>query len=216
MQICNYCGRNLKKGYDTCPGCGSTSFKKTNDFGEKVIKTPPEGGYIINTDNFKKSIKHANIVKWIGWIFLIMMILFELPFVFGGLLAGQEDTIFGLTFITGSLVTVVPFIIISIVAIRIGKSMHKKATDNIKRVEKLAHEGILVKNMPYQLVPTGTIINGQTIYCIQVEYENASGQNIPLKSEAKYDNRLSNKNGTVDLLIDPNDYTNYFIDLEIY
>ena len=70
--------------------------------------------------------------------------------------------------------------------------------------------------MPYELVSSGAIINGQPIYCIQVEYENASGQKIPLKSESKYDNKISNKNGTADLLIDPNDYSNYFIDIEIY
>lgn len=51
---------------------------------------------------------------------------------------------------------------------------------------------------------------------MQVEYENASGQIIPLKSEAKYNNVLSDKDGTVDLLIDPNDYSNFFIDIEIY
>jgi RNA polymerase subunit RPABC4/transcription elongation factor Spt4 len=216
MQICNYCGRNLKKEYDTCPGCGSTSFKKTNDFGEKVIKTPPKGGYIINTNNFKKSDKTGKIIILVGWVLLIFSIFTELPFIFGSLLAGQEDILFGLTFSITSLAATIPFIIISIVAIIIGKNMRKKAKENINRVEKLAKEGILVKNMPYELVSSGTIINGQPIYCIQVEYENASNQKIPLRSEAKYDNKIANKNGTADLLIDPNDYSNYFIDIEIY
>ena len=70
--------------------------------------------------------------------------------------------------------------------------------------------------MPYQLVSSGTVINGKPIYCMQVEYENASGEKIPLQSEAKYNNKLSDKDGTADLLIDPDDYSNYYIDVEIY
>lgn len=97
-----------------------------------------------------------------------------------------------------------------------AKSSKNKVEDNIKRLQKLAIEGVLVKNMPYKLVKSGTVINGNPIYCMQVEYENASGQIIPLKSEAKYNNVLSDKDGTVDLLIDPNDYSNFFIDIEIY
>jgi len=66
MLVCNYCGRNLKNDYNTCPGCGSTFFQRISDFGEKVIKKPPEGGYIINVDNYEKSKKFANIFMWIG------------------------------------------------------------------------------------------------------------------------------------------------------
>lgn len=137
-------------------------------------------------------------------------------FLFGGILVGQEDIIFGLSFSITSLVVTIPFVIISIIFISIFKSMKKKAQENILRVKKLAMEGFLVKNMPYKLVSSGTVINNQLIYCIQVEYENPSGQKISLQSEPRYNNKLSDKNGTVDLLIDPNDYSNYYIDLEIY
>ena len=216
MLVCNYCGRNFKNDYSTCPGCGSTTFQRINDFGEKVIKKPPEGGYIINVDNYEKSKKIANIFKWVGWIILIFMVAFDLPFLLGGILVGQEDFMFGLTFSIISLTISIPFFIVSIVFIFISKSMKKKAQENILRVKKLAKEGFLVKNMPYNLVSSGTVINNQPVYCIQVEYENTFGQIIPLKSEPKYNNRLNDKNGTVDLLIDPNDYSNYYIDLEIY
>ena len=153
---------------------------------------------------------------WIGWGSLLFIILFVLPFLLGGILVGQEDIIFGLTFSITSLAVTIPFVIISIIFISISKSMKKKAQENILRVKKLAMEGFLVKNMPYKLVSSGTIINNQPIYCIQVEYENPSGQKISLQSEPRYNNKLSDKNGTVDLLIDPNDYSNYYIDLEIY
>ena len=216
MLVCNYCGRNLKNDYNTCPGCGSNIFQRISDFGEKVIKKPPEGGYIINVDNYEKSKKFANIFMWIGWGSLLFIILFVLPFLLGGILVGQEDIIFGLTFSITSLAVTIPFVIISIIFISISKSMKKKAQENILRVKKLAMEGFLVKNMPYKLVSSGTVINNQPIYCIQVEYENPSGQKISLQSEPRYNNKLSDKNGTVDLLIDPNDYSNYYIDLEIY
>ena len=216
MLVCNYCGRNLKNDYNTCPGCGSTIFQRISDFGEKVIKKPPEGGYIINVDNYEKSKKFANIFMWIGWGSLIFIIMFDLPFLLGGILVGQEDIIFGLTFSITSLAVTIPFVIVSIIFIFISKSMKKKAQENILRVKKLAMEGFLVKNMPYKLVSSGTVINNQPIYCIQVEYESPSGQKISLQSEPRYNNKLSDKNGTVDLLIDPNDYSNYYIDLEIY
>lgn len=47
-------------------------------------------------------------------------------------------------------------------------------------------------------------------------YELDNGTKIPLTSEGKYDGRLSREDGTVDLLINPTDHTNYFIDFEIY
>ena len=110
MLVCNYCGRNLKNDYNTCPGCGSTIFQRISDFGEKVIKKPPEGGYIINVDNYEKSKKIANIFMWIGWGSLIFIIIFDLPFLLGGILVGQEDIIFGLTFSITSLAVTIPFV----------------------------------------------------------------------------------------------------------
>ena len=216
MQVCNYCGRFLKNEYASCPGCGSTTFKKVSDFSEKVIKTPPEGGYKINTESYEKAKKGSKIVQIIGWVFMAFMLLFEVPFILGGIMSMDVDKAFGFSFITISLVTTIPFVAIGAVMVIIGKKNEKKAINNIERVHKLAKEGMLVKNMPYELIPTGTIINNQPVYCFQVTYENASGQQIHLKSEGKYNNKLSDKDGTVDLLIDPNDFTNYYIDLEIY
>lgn len=216
MLVCNYCGRNLKKEYNICPGCGSSKFERINDFGKVIIKNPPEGGYKINTDNYEKTKKNANIVRWCGWIFIIFAILLDLPFILAGILSGRGDVMFGITFSSISIVNILPLILIGVVVILFAKYSKNKAEDNVKRLQKLAMEGVLVKNMPYKLVKSGAVINGNPIYCMQVEYENASGQIIPLKSEAKYNNVLSDKDGTVDLLIDPNDYSNFFIDIEIY
>ena len=43
MLVCNYCSRDLKKGYNICPGCGSSKFERINDFGKAIIKTTLEG-----------------------------------------------------------------------------------------------------------------------------------------------------------------------------
>ena len=64
--------------------------------------------------------------------------------------------------------------------------MKKKAKNNIARVKNLARSGVLIKNMPYELKNTGTIINGNPVFCIEVQYESKSGKMFPLRSEPKY------------------------------
>lgn len=215
MQICNYCGRNLKRDYDTCPGCGSTSFKKTNDFGEKVIKTPPKGGYVINIDNFENAKKTGIFIFWFGFIFLFISAPM-LPFPLMSIFVRDKDYLYGLTFSLMLIVVTIPFLIFSISFMIWGKNMQKKAKKSIKKLKKLAQEGILVKNIPFTIVPNGETGNNLQSYYIQVKYENELGQVIPLKSEAKYEQKTLDNISTADLLIDPNDNSNYFIDLEIY
>ena len=45
---------------------------------------------------------------------------------------------------------------------------------------------------------------------------NCAGKTLSLVSESKYLTTLGREDGLVDLLIDPDDYSNYFIDFEIY
>ena len=216
MYICKYCGRVLKTHYDQCPGCGSTSFQTTSFIGEKIIEHPPKNGYILKTTNYERSKKLANTWKWIGIAFIVLTIMFLLPFFIVGSLTISEDKIFGFGFIVLPLLMELFFILIGVGIIIGAKKSQKKAQEDINRVNKLAQNGLLVKNMPYELTHSGTEINGKVIYCIKVVYKNATGQEIPLISEAKYDNKLGNDKGTVDLLIDPQDYSNYYIDFEIY
>ena len=96
----------------------------------------------------------------------------------------------------------------------------KKNNDELKRLEKLSKIGTLIKALPFEYVNTGTIINGVPYKCIKVVYKNSNNIEIPIYSETKYDyyDKSKNKkdNETVDLLIDLEDYSNYFIDYEIY
>ncbi len=216
MLVCNYCGRNLKKEYDVCPGCGASSFKNINMIEQYSIKTPPKDGYKINVESYEKNIKISKIVKIIGIGIIIFMVLFDLPFIFGGLLAMSADAFFGTSFLAISLCASAVFYAMGIGMIILARNMKKKALENIERVKKLAKTGLLIKNMPYELKETGTVINGKQIYCIEVQYESKSGKLIPLRSEPKYSNVLGDEDGTVDLLIDPNDFLNYYIDFEIF
>ena len=76
---------------------------------------------------------------------------------------------------------------------------------------------MLVKNLKYEIEPIDKKINdNQTVYIIKVTYEFEKGKTKCFKSEPKYLTALGSADGTVDLLIDPNDSDNYFIDFEIY
>ena len=85
----------------------------------------------------------------------------------------------------------------------------------IKKVNYLSKNGILIKNLKYTLEPTGEIINNRTIVAPAVDYTLSSGVVVHLKGYGRYDGKFSDEDGFVDLLIDPNDINNYFIDFNI-
>lgn len=209
MLKCNYCGRMFKKSYESCPGCGASSFIKVANANNITITTPPQGGYKLDFSNFKKDKLIYRIFFWLGIFISIVFILPEIPILFLSLFADFSFSLFFLPFILIPLIVSIPFILF-------GRAGLKKIDKNIEKVKLLQTKGILVKNLNYDIVPTGTVINGRRIYAISVIYENQNGVKIPLTSEGKYDGQLSRADGTVDLLIDPNDSSNYYIDFEIY
>ena len=121
----------------------------------------------------------------------------------------------------------IPFILFGIFAVvtvfkessiffKFAKKNNNNVKNNVDRIKKLSKNGILIKNLPYQLEKNKKYNYGKPIYCIKVLYEIEPGKTLSLKSEPKYLTTLGRSNGTVDLLIDPDDYSNYFIDFEIY
>ena len=71
--------------------------------------------------------------------------------------------------------------------------------------------------MKYKVVPVkGAIQGDKTTYKVQVIYEIEKGKTKCFESEPKYLTALGRDDGTVDLLVDPDDYSNYFVDFEIY
>lgn len=216
MYICRYCGRNLKKEYDTCPGCGSSSFERIEESGVVKITTPPKDGYNIKIKGYEKTRKISNIFMIAGILTVVFMIIFEIPFLVGGLLALETDQEFGLSFIFISAPITLIFILVGIGFVFGGYKNKRRAEKNIQRITKLARTGTLIKNLPYVLVDSGVYINNESIKCIEVIYKKDNNKTIPLRSEPKYDYHLHKNEGTVDLLIDPQDETNYYIDIEIY
>lgn len=85
----------------------------------------------------------------------------------------------------------------------------------IKKAKWLAQNGTLIKGLKYKMVSTGTKIFGKKIMRIQVEYKLPSGDIIELKGNPRYDFKTHYSDSGADLLIDPNDTNNYYIDFEI-
>ena len=200
MFVCNYCGRHLKKEYSKCPACGSNSFKKIQNIGEFVIKTPPKDGYKVNLVNYKEH-KKVEQTKIIFLAFVILIIALSVTL-----------------FIGLSIASLIPLLVIALLVILfVLKKISLDAKKATKKVEQLSKKGILIKNLKYETKTIATDeANGEFVYQIQVMYEIEKGKTLCFKSEPKYLTALGRDNGTVDLLVDPNDYSNYFVDFEIY
>ena len=208
MYRCNYCKRYLKNKYENCPSCGSNSFNIISGVNVLIVNKAPIDGYKLNTHNYldlKKDIifSQNNIVSLIVFsTFLFMGIIIYLINLY---LLGIVLLVVDLIYATYKIIILTNKI----------NGINKK----VKYINQLSKNGILIKNLPYKLEKNNEeniIVPREDIYKIVVEYEIETGKKITFKSEPKYYNLLINKSGTVDLLIDPDDYTNYFIDFEIY
>ncbi len=218
MYKCNYCKRYLKEKYKNCPGCGSDSFSKIASYTEKVIKTPPEGGYKVKLVNYKFKKKGLIVpIIVIAWI-VLFLIIFNLQFFSTGvnLASNDNDKYFGLIFIIFSLfVLITPIKMIYTIG-KAAKDESNGINKDITKIKKLSQHGMLIKNLPYELVLDKKSNYYHPVYRIKVLYEIEKGRTLSLLSEPKYLTTLGREDGLVDLLIDPDDYSNYFIDFEIY
>lgn len=214
MYECDYCGRVLKNAYETCPGCGAVKFSKTKDSGPMKITKVPEGGYKLKKKNLKKDsfVWKFLLIFGIFWILITSSSALIFLIVDSSIMNDTGESFFGIF----PLLFDIPFLLVGIGIIIAAISSYRHYKEKLNKIDKLAHVGVLIKNLPYEVKPSGTVINGVPIYCLVVEYKFDNGTTIPLRSEAKYDGRLAREDGTVDLLIDPNDTSNYFIDFEIY
>jgi hypothetical protein len=85
----------------------------------------------------------------------------------------------------------------------------------VKKIHYLERYGALIRNIPYSMVKTNTVVNGVPIKRIAIEYTLRDGTKTILHSEKRLDHKLSDGDGKVDLLIDPNNESNYYIDFNI-
>lgn len=90
-----------------------------------------------------------------------------------------------------------------------------KSRKRIKLIKYLNQNGMLVKKLPYYMEDTNVTVNNHRVQRPVVDYRLPSGSTIKLYGDGRYDRKYSDQDGFVDLLIDPNDFNNYFIDFEI-
>lgn len=106
-------------------------------------------------------------------------------------------------------------LIIPIIFIIVGVLNIVKNTKRIKTIKELNNRGKLIKNLPYRLENTGVEVNGNPIQRPVVDYTLPSGTVLTLKGDGRYDGKISDADGLIDLIIDENNPNIYFMDFEI-
>ena len=81
-----------------------------------------------------------------------------------------------------------------------------------KEMKYLAKNGKLIKGLPYQLESTNTTVNGHRLMKIIASYTDSNGLTKEYKSRAR---AIYASYNYVDLLIDPNNPENFYIDFDI-
>ena len=223
MQVCNYCGRYLKQKYDNCPACGSKDFKTIQNYGEIRIDTPPKDGYKVNLENYYYKKKSNRTITLVGLYSILCVLVIGIPMIvipikmFGETENNSFETAFLLFFVGFIVIAIISFMKSSSKIFKESNKMNSNTKKDIKKVEYLSKHGVLIKNLKYTIKPIKEQINGnKTVYNIEVIYEIEKGKTKNFISEPKYLSALGRDDGTVDLLIDPKDTDNYFIDFEIY
>lgn len=224
MYICNYCGTILKKEYEICPNCGGSSFENKSDLGEIIIREPPKDGFKVNLNNMNQHLNKAiKIKRWgvfllflpiivIAIMAVLFLILISLYAIITQTADGEIHTTesffsyaLGFIFFTPLSLSIMGAIV-GLVLFIIGIASKKACKKEIERIKALSIKGMLIKNIPY------TVSND----CMRIVFKNSAGVEIPLYSESKFDIRkMMDIDKTADLLIDPDDYANYYIDYEI-
>lgn len=90
-----------------------------------------------------------------------------------------------------------------------------KVNKRVNKIKELNNRGKLVKNLPYRLEPSGIIVNDVEIQRPVVDYTLPSGSTVTLYGDPRMDKKMADADGMVDIVIDENDISNYFIDFEI-
>ncbi|HPF82553.1 MAG TPA: hypothetical protein PLV83_00055 [Bacilli bacterium] len=90
-----------------------------------------------------------------------------------------------------------------------------KVFKRVKNAKYLATNGQLIKNLPYQMENTNLSNNGGSLLAIGVDYKLETGSIIHLVGEPRFDRKQTDEDGLVDLLIDPKNPNNYYIDFNI-
>ena len=108
------------------------------------------------------------------------------------------------------LLLLLPIIFILVAVINMNK-----VNKRVKKIQDLNNNGVLVKGLKYKLVDSGMVVNNVPIKTPAVDYTLPSGSVVTLYGDPRHDKKAFDSDGLVDLVIDPNNPENYFIDFEI-
>lgn len=107
------------------------------------------------------------------------------------------------------------FLLIPLIFVVIGAVFIKSYLKKSKSLKTLASNGILVKGIPYQIIDSNVTVNNRVLKCFSITFTFPNGTTKNIVSEPANDHILYDHDGKCDLLYDPNNYENYFLDLEI-
>lgn len=79
------------------------------------------------------------------------------------------------------------FIIIPIIFVLVAVVNIRKVNKRVKAILELNNKGKLIKNLPYRLENTGTVVNGVPIQRPVVDYTLSSGEQITLYGDPRND-----------------------------
>lgn len=83
----------------------------------------------------------------------------------------------------------------------------------VASVKRLCKKGVLVKNIPYKLVSTDLVVDNRKIMAYCITYTFPDGVTRELTSDGIY--KDVEGTGLCDMLYNPNNYTNFYIDKNI-
>lgn len=107
------------------------------------------------------------------------------------------------------------FMILPVVFLLIGGIGIINIFKRINQVKRLNQIGKLYKNIPYTLEPTGMSVNGVEIMKPVAKFKLPSGEFLKLEGDARHDRVERDEDGYIDLVIDPDNHNNYFLDYNI-
>ena len=105
--------------------------------------------------------------------------------------------------------------LVPIVFTLIGLFGMRRVSNRIKKMNELATYGKLIRGLEFETIPSSTYINGRNVPQIKIKYQMPDGTIRELISDKRYDMIDGAYGKTVDLLIDENDPSTYYIDFNI-
>jgi len=98
--------------------------------------------------------------------------------------------------------------------VNIGKEGMENVDEKNERYDYLETHGKLIRGLNYKLKSTGIRIRGRRLSKLVSEYVADNGERIELFGNPIFNGKYPEDNGTVELLIDPDNIENYCLDIK--